>query len=993
MFGCDMKQRFEGTLFRFPFRTESTAAESEISKTQFGKEDAIDDLLCRFRDTLPKHLLFLRHVKRIEVYTETDSDPLRLLYFADVTERKNVADKIQDKELKPLGTQALTLRNLRSFTSSNASSRASVTEVNSNWNAVSDFVSGPHTNPLSKEDFYSRLQQTPVDQLPRTQHIVKIRFIDFSKNKRSRIPCVSIGETEQKESGHDAMFIDSAGQGKEILDAYLVCSGLGGGSCLRLACDGKNRDMKFLPWAGVAAHLTRNGNSPEPTTGNAFCFLPLPTETGLPVHINGYFELSANRRDIWQGEDMAGSGKVRSEWNRALLSDAIAPFYGELLLLASRILGQGNRFYQLWPVETKGDVWKIVQRRVYHTIQEMPLLHSSLKGGIWVSVVNSVLLDATNATLSSTRLMDIFLKENMNIVSIPAPIINALKKESCQSTEVTPSMARAWFKKNVPHPSLHQREDALFILKYCFSDLIDDSLFKELSGLPLIPLCNGKLGKFNDPSDFFVCNARELEILYGASECIVDVRTHDKHLNTLLKDAELHEQTNISCLDRQNFVSLLAHCYPPDWSQKSEVGWSPSLHDDKMFGVKSEIWLRKLWDYIIENPNDMDAFVESWQILPTVLSEGKRTLLKLSHDMGVLSLKSLDNGSDISDEVGCVLRLIGIRTLDTAVFDESNIQPILRQLLATFIQPPTVQGVVKALSNSFPPDIHNEDVLRLVALRFKEVSEESREILRLFLSDPRNIGDTNHQRLHDDCVSVLQALPIYQVYCLDRSDEVVYSDLVTEKFLPPTGVDPRILDNNFVKSSSMADAKFLNLVGVVRMKTSLFYENHICPNIGDGNIDDSTRELAIMRLLRDVPSLAEEEGGGSDWIKRISKILSLPNRVGILRPVTDLYDPTEADMMCLLDDSMLPSQVFCTGSTLSSLRMLGLRQKLNTDGGKLDFLLDSGDGCFSQTLHQFLLYDINFFSQKFIFAIGTNTSSSCLNSTHYFPVTYYWISH
>ena len=33
--------------------------------------------------------------------------------------------------------------------------------------------------------------------------------------------------------------------------------------------------------------------------GMAACFLPLPVATGLPVHVNGYFELSSNRRDIW----------------------------------------------------------------------------------------------------------------------------------------------------------------------------------------------------------------------------------------------------------------------------------------------------------------------------------------------------------------------------------------------------------------------------------------------------------------------------------------------------------------------------------------------------------------------------------------------------------------------------------------------------------------------------------------------------------------------
>jgi sacsin len=47
--------------------------------------------------------------------------------------------------------------------------------------------------------------------------------------------------------------------------------------------------------------------------GRAFCFLPLPAATGLPAHINGYFELSSNRRDVWHGSDMAGAGRLRAQ--------------------------------------------------------------------------------------------------------------------------------------------------------------------------------------------------------------------------------------------------------------------------------------------------------------------------------------------------------------------------------------------------------------------------------------------------------------------------------------------------------------------------------------------------------------------------------------------------------------------------------------------------------------------------------------------------------
>ena len=49
------------------------------------------------------------------------------------------------------------------------------------------------------------------------------------------------------------------------------------------------RELKLVPWAGVAAPLSRpvgmsrHGEHHGP--GRAFCFLPLPLQTGLPVHV------------------------------------------------------------------------------------------------------------------------------------------------------------------------------------------------------------------------------------------------------------------------------------------------------------------------------------------------------------------------------------------------------------------------------------------------------------------------------------------------------------------------------------------------------------------------------------------------------------------------------------------------------------------------------------------------------------------------------------
>lgn len=53
--------------------------------------------------------------------------------------------------------------------------------------------------------------------------------------------------------------------------------------------------MKQWMWGGLAAPVGRG------VQGRAYCFLPLPIETHLPVHVNGYFALGSNRRELWKG--------------------------------------------------------------------------------------------------------------------------------------------------------------------------------------------------------------------------------------------------------------------------------------------------------------------------------------------------------------------------------------------------------------------------------------------------------------------------------------------------------------------------------------------------------------------------------------------------------------------------------------------------------------------------------------------------------------------
>ena len=92
----------------------------------------------------------------------------------------------------------------------------------------------------------------------------------------------------------------------------------------------QKHDLGMLPRGGVACLLQRKSveNEPVQRTKKVYCFLPLPIETNLPVHINGHFALDHEARtNFWRNE----SGGYKRDWNNVLMSDIITSCYLTLL--------------------------------------------------------------------------------------------------------------------------------------------------------------------------------------------------------------------------------------------------------------------------------------------------------------------------------------------------------------------------------------------------------------------------------------------------------------------------------------------------------------------------------------------------------------------------------------------------------------------------------------------------------------------------------------
>ena len=104
-----------------------------------------------------------------------------------------------------------------------------------------------------------------------------------------------------------------------------------------------DESLSYLPLVGVAMEISAPCKE---QSGHVFCFLPLPVQktslTGLPVHVNGFFALSQNRRYIKspnaEQEDQEKTGRRLTDksllWNKCLLEEAIPKAYAAMILEA-----------------------------------------------------------------------------------------------------------------------------------------------------------------------------------------------------------------------------------------------------------------------------------------------------------------------------------------------------------------------------------------------------------------------------------------------------------------------------------------------------------------------------------------------------------------------------------------------------------------------------------------------------------------------------------
>ncbi|KAM3607605.1 uncharacterized protein V6R79_010533 [Siganus canaliculatus] len=644
-----------------------------------------------------------------------------------------------------------------------------------------------------------------------------------------------------------------------------------------------------LPQAAVAARLSIKPplslHSPPSSfvqfKGGAFCSLPLPGETGLPVHINGNFEVDSARRGLWKQDGQS----QKSNWNTFLKQNVIAPLYADLLYYIRMHHVKNKKMYSMhieshlsvyldfWPVVTEHvQEWHEMIHWVYKSISGrglcvIPVLRSSTRVSgervikeyffDWCDVRETDSIKAPHLTQQGSATINPILEDlGMTLVPLTTKMESIWKSFRCADVkvkDVNPVTVQTFLrskplndptqtnKKDLPLPItatlIIDEERCSKLLSFCLEDF-DKGFKKEksptqatsLNGLPLLLTRDKNLRVFHSQSPKFISLYEGL--FHFSHDEFADYRTNGSHTD-VLQAFNLIKPLTVPCAAKylKPVIQLLL--------QQCEVDPHSGLHIPNEETTK---WLKLLWRYFasqikrVMSGDDKNGltlsdvkqlFGESC-ILPVLCPRLKnKHFLQAMKDMA--SVIHFHKETDISP----ILFKLGFLKLDSTFFDTQADQQHVHSLLH-----PELMDVND--KSSVLDQVH-----KINHSEFSKLSPDEMTELQKFLQD-----GVDKAKDKQDYVRKLKSMPLFEtvngnrvkidgpceVFILNSMLSTIFPDLFTL-----SANSKSILLRNNVENLSLA--LILNIQSLTDLE---YFMKFILPVIHTLN---ETQLLQCLKLL------------------------------------------------------------------------------------------------------------------------------------------------
>ncbi|CAB5189595.1 unnamed protein product [Rhizophagus irregularis] len=642
-------------------------------------------------------------------------------------------------------------------------------------------------------------------------------------------------------------------------EIWLLCTG-GHGRVTKVKLEKFSESEKLKPRGGVAFLLAQSdksslnelkaapfSNLPE-LEGKIYSFLSLSINTNLGVHLNGNFSLPSARSAILQSEnDFLKADSDDAKWNKYILYDVLSDLHIKLL----------EHIVELDKIRHKKEGIKFIP----HTTNRFWPIKNDSTIGLYKDYGLNVIRKLGNGNHK------IFWTEANGGQFIPLKDAKIFEEEEAIIADI--------IKLGIP---------AVKLSKDKIEHLNKDS-FKDLIGLPLVPLSNHSIGKFGEQI-YYIGDQEQIELFQKAGPSrFVSIDLQDSLLKIF--NADFSETTKIRKFDAYGVLDLL----------KEELPIVEELDES----IPVDSWLEKIWSILIKSAENMDFNkLTISPLLPII--QPSRMLVRLN----VTNPPLYDNGHNLIP----LLVKLEVR------FTNISFQNVQNEKLKKCVLACTPINIINSLERTCTSlYLTMEDLFEN-----SDLSAHDYEDFRTFIKVNLEIL-LGHCRNQENFMNILCSLPIWPLH----SSEDKFIDAKSGKLLPYK-LPFFSFDKNteFYKCDREMDFEVLRILGVTPMSELEYIKKNIIPKFKDFQ----TPSQKYIDFLQSILS------GNQEIEKHLKKYPAIPN--GSLTEFVKadaLYDITVPLFSYVFkdDDKFLPRIFYSNKVLMAALKRMGLKYQVNCE--------------------------------------------------------------
>ena len=293
----------------------------------------------------------------------------------------------------------------------------------------------------------------------------------------------------------------------------------------------------LIPLVGVAYQRSES----KSTDGHIFCVLPLPViekkSTGLPVHVNGYFALGPDRKDLkWPSLEQSASSDKEVSWNLFLLLKVLPAAYIKLFQHLKEDMAQVQIVHNSLPDVNEVDYrWRKFAVKVLSRIFQTKCFWSCAISE-WISPEAACIMDKSR---KGHKGASAFLKICSHpLVFITEHVAQGMNKcKVSMETLSSKDLSRLILENDDKMKSLEYME-RIDLLRYALKDPGDIKYFFHL---PVLPLEDDSFACPDNSKDnplFMTSNAHPIDLVPGCKKHIIKTNIQEDLMKMFKKIAE-----------------------------------------------------------------------------------------------------------------------------------------------------------------------------------------------------------------------------------------------------------------------------------------------------------------------------------------------------------------------------------------------------------------------------------------------------------------------